>query len=79
MCVEVKLGGCGGATVGSGSEPNCVALLSDETHAWRFLQKLNYKRQDRIQWTALTMQLLSTWRVKKATVQSSIGNRTERK
>lgn len=58
--MEVKSWGLWGATVGSGSEPNCVALLSDEIHAWRFLHKLNYKRQDRTQRIALTMQLLST-------------------
>lgn len=83
--MEVKLGGCRGATVGSGSEPNCAALLCDEIYTRWFLQKPNYKREDRIQWTALTMQLPSTWRLKKAvsiaTVERacSIGNGIERK
>lgn len=78
MCVEVKLGGCRGVTVGPGREPNSVALLSDEIHAWRSLQKLNYNRQDRIQWKALTTQLLPPRRIKNAvstaTAQRKIFN-----
>lgn len=60
MYVKVKSGGCSGKTVVTGGKPKCVALLSDEIHAWRFLQKLNYKRRDGIQQTALTMQLFCT-------------------
>ncbi len=58
-CVwKLSWGAAGGVTVGPGNKPNCVASLSDEIHAWRLLQKQNYSRQDRIQWTAWTTQLL---------------------
>lgn len=60
MYVKVKSGGCSGRIVVTGGKPKCVALLSDELRAWRFLQKLNYKRRDGIQQTALTMQLFCT-------------------
>lgn len=86
--MEVKFGGvgCRGDTIGPGTKPNRVALLSDEIHAWRFLQSRSYKRQGRIQWAASTTQLLSTWRVKKGCQQTysrqqstcSLGNRKER-
>lgn len=42
-------------------------------HAWRLLQKTNYKRQDRIQWTALTTKWLPTCRVKKSCQHSCSG------